>query len=186
MFLFRIILYSCLIIFSGCSTSATPAKPNLDQLVYNPASMTKTLQSLGDNLSVQVLETGVQKHNYVRISAIKLADTPVIAAISQTKLKNKMFKDIIANADVTPIGTMLFAPNSLIKRRNGMQISQVKLSSIKNPVIVKYLSGLGYTDSDTIIQRSSQFYYQEQTLDLIEYVLPSINRFLSPPITLTK
>ena len=178
MFLLRIILYSCLILFSGCSASSQPTKPSLDQLVQNSGSMTKTLNLLDPHLSVQILKTGVQGSNYVRITALKIADTPVIAAISQTNLHNKIFKAIVANANVTPIGTKLFAPNTLIKRRGNMQVNPIKLSSIKNSIIVQYLSSLGYTDTDIIIQRSSQFYYQKQTLDLVEYILPSINQFL--------
>ena len=181
MFTLRVLLLS-LLIFSGCSTqntrgSSEQLKPTLEQVVYNNASMTKTLKSLDNNLSVQILKTGVQGNNYVRIIALKLSDTPVIAAISQTNLKNKMFKDIIANADTTPIGVKLFAPDSPIKRRNDMQISQIKISAIPNSVIRSYLYSLNYTESDTITQRYSQFYYQKQTLDLIEYILPSISKF---------
>jgi chorismate-pyruvate lyase len=141
--------------------------------------MTKTLKSLDNNLSVEILKTGVQGDNYVRIIALKLSNTPVIAAISQTNLQNKLFKDIIANADTTPIGTKLFTPNSSIKRRDDMLIRKIKLSSIKNPVVTAYLSKLGYTDNDLIIERYSIFYYQQQTLDLIEYILPSIDKFVN-------
>lgn len=174
-FILRIALLG-LLALTACTTPQTP-KPNLEQLVSNQASMTKTLKSLDPDLSVQILKTGVQNDKYVRIIALKLSNTPVIAAISQTSLKNSMFKDIIANADVTPIGVKLFAPNSPIKRHADMQISEVKLSSIKNRVLRNYVANLGYTDKDVIIKRYSQFYYQKQTLDLIEYILPSINQF---------
>lgn len=174
-FILRIALLS-LLALTSCTAPQAP-KPNLEQLVSNQASMTKTLKALDPDLSVQILKTGVQNDKYVRIIALKLSNTPVIAAISQTSLKNPMFKDIIANADATPIGVKLFAPNSPIKRRADMQISEVKLSSIKNPVLHNYLASLGYTDKDVIIKRYSQFYYQKQTLDLIEYILPSINQF---------
>lgn len=167
-----------LLALTACTTPKTP-KPNLGQLVSNQASMTKTLKVLDPDLSVQILKTGVQNDKYVRIIALKLSNTPVIAAISQTSLKNPMFKDVIANADVTPIGVKLFAPNSPIKRHTNMQISEVKLNAIKNPVLHSYLASLGYTDKDIIIKRYSQFYYQKQTLDLIEYILPAINQFTS-------
>lgn len=181
MFTLRVLILS-LLIFSGCSSQNTHVnsgtlKPTLEQVVYNNASMTKTLKSLDNNLSVQILKTGVQGNNYVRIISLKLSDTPVIAAISQTNLKNKMFKDIIANADVTPIGVKLFAPDSKIKRRDDMQITQIKVRAVTNPVIRNYLYSLSYTDNDTITQRYSQFYYKQQTLDLIEYILPSISNF---------
>ncbi len=173
----RIALLS-LLALAACTTPQT-LKPNLQQIVSNQASMTKTLKSLDPDLSVQILKTGVQNDKYVRIIALKLSDTPVIAAISQTSLKNPLFKDIIANADATPIGVKLFAPNSPIKRHADMQISEIKLSSIKNRVLYNYIASLGYTDKNVIIKRYSQFYYQKQTLDLIEYILPSINQFTS-------
>ena len=176
-FILRITLLS-LLTLGACTTAQSP-KPNLEQLVSNQASMTKTLKSLDPDLSVQILKTGVQNDKYVRIIALKLSGTPVIAAISQTNLKNPLFKDIIANADVTPIGVKLFAPNSPIKRNADMQISKVELSSIKNPILHDYIASLGYTGKDAIIKRYSQFYYQKQTLDLIEYILPSINQFTS-------
>lgn len=182
MFTLRVLILS-LLIFSGCSThnntrvNSETLKPTLEQVVYNNASMTKTLKTLDNNLSVQILKTGVQGNNYVRITSLKLSDTPVIAAISQTNLKNTMFKDIIANADVTPIGVKLFAPDSKIKRRDDMQITQIKVRAITNPVIRNYLYSLSYTDNDTITQRYSEFYYKYQTMDLIEYILPSISNF---------
>lgn len=157
-------------IIVGCSTSEpnkldSVNKPTLEQLVNNKASITKSLKSLDKNLSVQILKTGTQGQNYVRIISLKLSGTPVIAAVSETNQKNAMFRDILANADVTPIGVKLFSPNSQIKRRDDMDISEVKISEIKNPVISEYLYSIGYTDNDVIIMRDSQFYYQKQTMD---------------------
>ncbi len=172
--LIKLFLLSFLIL---CSCSTTN-KPTIEQFVNNPASMTKALKSLDNDLTVKILKTGVQQLNYVRIIALKLSGTPVIVAISQTNLKNKTFKNIIANADVTPIGTKLFAPNSLIKRKAGMEINQTSIASIKNSTIQNYILGLGYTKDDNIIMRTSQFYYQKEDLDLVEYILPSINNFL--------
>ena len=176
---FRLILL-CMLMLGSCTTSPTyPGhKPTMAQVVNNPASMTKTLKALDNNLSVQMLKTGQQGTKYVRIVALKLSGTPVIAAISQTDMTNTTFKNIIANADVTPIGTKLFASDSTIKRRQNMQIRQIKLSSIKNSVITDYLLNLGYTPGTYLTERSSQFYSQMQTLDLIEYILPAMDKFV--------
>lgn len=160
----------------GCSTNNTPT---LNQIIYNKASMTTSLKSLNPDFKVQLLKTGVQGSNYVRVSSLKLANIPVIAAISQTDLKNKTFVTLLANADTQPIGKMLFSPNSKFKRNSQMTVINTTVNSISNPVIKNYLKSIGYDDSQAIIERKSQFLYNSETMDLIEYILPSIKQFIT-------
>ena len=163
----------CLSIIS-CSTN----KPTFDQLINNKDSMTKSLKGLNQNLSIEVLKTGRQSQNYVRISSLKLDNTPVIVAISKTKITNKWFCLLLVNANSSPIGNKLFAPDSEVKRGK-MIITKIYIEDIKDPVIIKYLNKLGsHLKEPFIIMRKSSFYYHEEDMDLIEYILPSINQFI--------
>ncbi len=89
--------------------------------------MTTALKALNSNFSVQVLSSGMDNFNYVRISVLKLNNVPVVAAISQTNSSNETFVSILANAHNNSIGNKLFSSNSAIKRQPGMLIKNVLL-----------------------------------------------------------
>lgn len=164
----------CLLLINGCSTE----KPTLDQIVHNPHSMTQTLKALNSNFLVQVLASGMDNSNYVRISILKLNNVPVVAAVSQTNANNKTFVSILANAHNNSIGNKLFAANSAIGREDGMRIRNILVKNIPNSTIASYLLNLGYASNQTIISRQSRFYYNSETLDIVEYILPTIGQYL--------
>ncbi|MDQ5922036.1 MAG: hypothetical protein QG673_2095 [Pseudomonadota bacterium] len=173
--LFKILLGLCLLLLNiGCHTK----KQSLWQIVHNPDSMTRSLKAINSDFSVQVLQTGESNSQYIRVSVLKLSGTPVLAAVSQTSSNNKIFVSILSSANKHSIGDALFSPNSLIKRSDNMTIKNIHLQDISNPAIFKYLIGLGYTQNQNIIARQSQFYYNKEHMDLIEYILPSINAYL--------
>ena len=162
------------------SAFAADASPSLAQLIANKGSMTTALKSLHHDFTVQLLKTGVEDNNYVRISSLKLDGTPVLAAITSTNLNNPTFVNILKNASTTPIGQMLFAPNAQIYRRDNMQIKTIDIRFIQNSCIYTYLTKtLGYQGDRKIVVRQSQFYHQNETLDITEYILPSITQFTS-------
>lgn len=171
--LFKILL-GLLLLNIGCHNK----KQSLWQIVHNPDSMTKSLKAINSDFSVQVLQTGESGSQYIRVSVLKLSGTPVLAAVSQTNSNNKIFVAILSGANKHSIGEVLFSPNSSIKRSDNMIIKDIHLHDISNPVIFKYLISLGYAQNQNIIARQSQFYYNKERMDLIEYILPSINTYL--------
>lgn len=154
----------------------------LNALIYNPQSMTKSLKKLNPNLTVTVLDSGIQKHNdkqyYERNIALNLENIPILVATSQTTTYNKMFLDILQNSGTKPIGEKLFAASSSIKRNPVMDISKISIADIDNNILYKYLLNLGYHKNDLIIMRKSYFDYNKETMQLIEYILPTINKFI--------
>lgn len=171
------------ILISSCSISHNASdisnRPNLAQVVNNHGSMTHTLKLLDKDLSVDVLKAGVESDKYERIVALKLSRITVIVAISQTNIHNKVFKDLIANSDVTPLGVKLFAPGSPYKRLDNIQINHINLLMVGNKEVRDYLGSLGYSNSSDIIERTSQFAYQSEILNLVEYILQAMNDFVS-------
>lgn len=152
-------------------------KPTINQLLDNKQSMTGQLEDLDSDLTVDVLYSGVENKKFERIVSLNLADEPVLIGVSQARQSSPYFVNILKNANTTPIGMVLFAPNSQI-RRDDMQVETIHLSSIKDIIVKEYLSELGYNYDTHIYKRVSTFRYKKQSMQLIEYILPSINQFL--------
>lgn len=168
--LFTTILVSC--------ADPTPPPQTFNQFLYNKSSMTKQLESLDNNLTVLILYSGMQDNVFKRITSLNLSNRPVIIGLSQAQTGSPDFVDILKHADTTPIGKILFAPKSGISRDPDMQVEQVYLKYIADKTVKNYMTGLGYTDNDIIYKRTSIFRKDKQTLQVIEYILPSIHAWL--------
>lgn len=164
------------------STTASPkqqveAQPKtLEDLINNKGSMTKALESLSSNFTVELLKNGIISNNYVRISSLKLDNTPVIAAVVSTNVTNSTFVTILRNANTTPIGKMLFAKDSGITRSD-MKVNVMIVQDVKNEIAHAYLNKIGYADKTHIVARDSVFTHDKETLDITEYVLPSMTKY---------
>lgn len=174
--LFALALVSCAELKSPPKSQPSKQPQTLEELINNRDSMTKALQSLSHNFSVELIKNGVVSNNYVRISSLKLDNTPVIEAIVSTNVSNQTFVTILRNANTTPIGKMLFAKNSGIVR-NDMKVSVMTVQDIKNPIAHDYLNKIGYDDKTHIVARNSEFTHQKETLEITEYILPSMTKY---------
>ena len=164
---------------SNAQTASLSQQHALALIINNRSSMTKSLKDLHHKFSIQLLHDGIKGNNYVRISALKLDDTPVVAAISSTSLNDPTFVDILRHASTASIGKRLFATNSPIKRRDNMKIYPIDVNAIIDPTIHSYLTlSLKYSSKQKIIARQSQFYYNNETMDLTEYILPTLIGFI--------
>lgn len=171
----------------GCanfnSAAAAPKQPQaeaqpktLEELINNKGSMTKALLSLSPNFTVELLKNGIISNNYVRVSSLKLDNNPVITAVVSTNVTDSTFVTILRNANTTPIGKMLFAKDSGITRSD-MKVNVMIVQDIKNEVAHTYLNKIGYTDKTHIVARDSVFTHGKETLDITEYVLPSMTKY---------
>ena len=172
------VLISCAAITPGKSVEQQPPQ-TLEDLINNKGSMTKALESLHRNLTVELLKNGVLANEYVRISSLKLESMPVITAIVSTNVANPTFVNILRNASTTPIGKMLFAPGADIHRRDSMKIIVLTVHDIPNEVVHKYINSLGYNDATHLVARKSEFYHQTETMEITEYILPSMTKYFS-------
>lgn len=180
------IFVSLLIVSCANFNSAPPASPKqpqaetqpktLEDFINNKDSMTKALQSLSPNFTVELLKNGIISNNYVRISSLKLDNTPVIVAIVSTNVTNSTFVTILRNANTTPIGKMLFAKDSGITRSD-MKVNIMIVQDVKNEIAHSYLNKIGYTDKTHIVARDSVFTHDKETLNITEYVLPSMTKY---------
>lgn len=151
----------------------------ISTIINNKKSMTASLKQLNNHFSVSVLFNGLENKQYRRIVAIKLESTPVLVAMSSTSLKNKTFYNILSNSKDSSIGLKLFASNGKIKRDQNMQITKLKIKDIENNGVHNYILSLGYNDDQRTIKRSSIFRHQNESMQLTEYILPSINEFIT-------
>ena len=171
-----------LMINTSCANSnnnpITTDNAKITAIVNNKQSMTTALKKLNNNFTVNLLYSGVESNNYKRIVDLKLSNTTVLVAVSSTKISNPTFMDILSNAQSSSIGLKLFAPNSHIKRDPNMNIQHIKVSQISSDILINHLVKLNYNLGQTIIQRTSVFYYKNESMTLFEYVLPSLNQFM--------
>lgn len=160
----------------------------LDRLIYNPKSMTSMLNLLGNDLRVYVLRNQIickhQKYYYQRNVVIKLDNIPIILATSLTALSNKTFVNILKNANSNPIGYQLFATNSNIKRSPMMCICKIyNTKKIGSYIFENYLSNIKLDKLDAltveyIVKRKSYFNLKRESMQLTEYILPTIKQFI--------
>ena len=174
MWFFSMQLISC------ATTNNVKPVPNtrLDEIINNPKSMTSSLKTLDNHFSVNLLYTGIESGYYKRFVDLKLENTTVIVASSSTKLTNTTFLDILSQSKGNSIGLMLFSPTSKIKRLPNMSIRHIQIQQINSLILYNHLIKLGYKPTQEIISRASTFYYKNETMMLIEYILTSINQFL--------
>ena len=178
----KVILLAWLIlILASCanvgSNSSKPQEQTLEEFINNKGSMTVALKKLSPNFSVELLKNGVIANNYVRISSLKLDNTPVLAAYVSTNVSNQTFVQILRNASTTPIGKMLFAPGADIHRRDDMKITVMTVHEVNSAILHDYLHKIGYDDSTHIVARYSEFYHKDETLSITEYILPSMTKY---------
>ena len=175
-------LIGLLMFNTACSTTNTNIKPSseskLSTIINNKQSMTVALKKLNNNFSVNLLYSGIESDCYKRLVALKLESTTVLVAVSSTKITNQTFLNILSSSSSSSIGLKLFAPNSQIKRDPNMDIKYIEISQISSLILQRYLISLNYKLNQTIIQRTSTFYYKNESMKLFEYILPSINQFI--------
>ena len=134
-------------------------------------STTQHFRSWSDDYRLEVLEHGVVGDSFQRLVVIFVDKIPVMLGLSETKLVNPLFLDILQNAGLVPIGVRLFAPDCGIKRMDA-KIGQINTDSVINKAAIAYL--LQNSVTGDIYYRQSNFVYQEQKMILKEYILPGL------------
>lgn len=147
-----------------------------NELLNSCGSMTKQLEKMGHQLTVELIYEGRVNNNFCRYTILKLDNIPVILALSQTIQNNTTFSTLLQNANNTPIGKFLFAPNSNIIR-NEVIISQINTISITDKKLSQYIIS-NYNQLQNLFQRESVFHYQDENMSLIEIILPELTGFI--------
>ena len=178
LFLFFLQLTNCAAFKSYDKPSQNQQPQTLEELINNRGSMTEALQSLKHTFSVELIKNGIISNDYVRISSLKLDNTPVITAVVSTNVSNATFVSILRNANTTPIGKILFAKNSGVTRGN-MKIDVMTVNDIDNTIAKAYINKIGYDNKTHIVARSSQFLHDKEVLIVTEYVLPSMTKYFN-------
>lgn len=176
-------LISLFVLLVSCAVSNVPPQ-SLNAFLYNKASMTEQLKHLDKDFKVILLYSGMEGSNFKRISSLNLSGKPVLVGLSLAKTGSPYFVDLLKNADTTPIGKILFAKDSGVSRDPNMEVEQVYLNYISDSTAKAYISSLGYTNSDVIYKRTSIFRKGEESMQLIEYILPSIHNWIKTPAKL--
>lgn len=161
----------------SCASSSPPPK-TFNEFLYNQSSMTKQLESLDSNFRVFLLYSGIEGNNYKRISSLNLSNKPVIVGVSQTSTGSPYFFSLLKKAETAPLGKSLFAKDSGVTRDPNMKVDQVYLNYISDDTVKNYIAGLGYTNNDVIYKRMSIFHKDKQSMQVDEYILPSIHNWI--------
>lgn len=164
---------------SSCSTTGYDSTSNYNDsnLIGNKDSTTVPDRTLNEHYSLKILSTGVSGNNYVRISSVSLDDMVIIAAISETSLNNKTFVNILKNSGTKSIADSVFHLSPVFRRKGNFKISNIIVDEVKNPTVHSYLLGLGYKNSKHLVERTSIFTYRNETMKLVEYLLPSVEDY---------
>ncbi len=148
---------------------------NVMEFLADYGSTTKHFKTWSDEYFLEVIEHGVVGDVFSRLVVIFVDKIPVMLGLSETKLSNLTFLEILQNAGVTPIGVRLFAPNSGIKRIESF-IGKIDTKTINNQTIKSYL--VQSNVSGVIYYRQSNFVMDDEILTLKEFILPGLNDVL--------
>lgn len=167
-----------LYLLASCADTHLPPPQTFNDFLYNQSSMTKQLLSLDNSLKVTLLFSGMDGSTFKRISSLSLKNKPVIIALSQARIGNPYFINLLQNANTTPIGKILFAGDSGVFRDPNMEVEQVYLDFISDHTVKTAIAGLGYTNRDIFYKRTSIFRKDKQSMQVVEYILPSIHYWI--------
>lgn len=148
----------------------------INEFLADYGSTTQHFKSWSNDYFLEVLDQGVIGDSFQRLVVIYLDKIPVMLGYSKCKLDNFIFTDILKNAGLIPIGVRLFAPESGISRVEA-DIGLIDFNDIENSKIKNYLFEAKYTQK--IHYRSSSFVVLNQSMKLIEYVLPGLIEILA-------
>ncbi|NNM60311.1 MAG: hypothetical protein HKM04_10930 [Legionellales bacterium] len=163
----------------ACADRNPPPPPTFSQFLYSQTSMTKQLEDLNSKLTVEILYSKMEGHrNFDRIVSLKLQNKPVIVGVSQANRDNPYFVDLLKDASTKPIGKILFSKDSGVTRDPNMRVEKINLSAISDVIVRTYMMNLGYSNQDVIYKRTSIFHKDKESMQVIEYVLPSIHNWL--------
>lgn len=155
-----------------------PQHAEFEELLNSCGSMTQQLENLGQQLSVKLIHEGIEGEHFCRYSLLHLNQRAVVIACSQANLSAEFFCQLLKNANVTPIGKFLFAAGSQVQRNNAMDIKLVSSAQISKLQLQQYLNQ-NYRNNQEFWQRTSQFNYRNEQLNLIEIILPEFEEFFS-------
>lgn len=157
---------------------AYPKHPEFEELLNSCGSMTQQLESLGKQLTVKLIHEGIEGEYFCRYSLLHLNQRAVVIACSKAHLTDGFFCQLLKNANITPIGKFLFATGSQVQRNDEMNIELVNSSQINESQLQQYLKQ-NYRSSQEFWQRTSQFSYGNESLNLIEIILPEFEEFFN-------
>lgn len=155
-----------------------PQHAEFEELLNSCGSMTQQLENLGKQLSVKLIHEGIEGEYFCRYSLLHLNNRAVVIACSQAHLSAEFFCQLLKNANVIPIGKFLFAAGSQVQRNNAMDIKLVSSAQISKLQLQQYLNQ-NYRNNQEFWQRTSQFNYRNEQLNLIEIILPEFEEFFS-------
>ena len=148
---------------------------NIIDFLADFGSTTKTFKTWSDEYSLDVIENGIMGDVFCRLVVIFVDKMPVMLGLSETRLSNPKFLDILKNAGSTPIGVRLFAANSGISRIEPfigqLDTEAVTIRAIKDSLVQYGASGMIY-------YRQSNFVIDNEIMTLQELVLPGLNDVL--------
>lgn len=147
----------------------------VEEFLKDYGSTTSSFKQMSDKYRLDVLSNGFIGEEFYRIVAIYVDDLGVMLGLSVTHQNHATFLDILQNAKHIPIGVQLFNPENQITRTN-VSIFKINVSQITNLIITDYLALNGIIGE--IYVRQSDFIKNNETMSLIEYILPGLEVLL--------
>ena len=152
--------------------------PKLHELLHSYGSMTSQLEALGQEFSVSLIHEAQEGAYFRRYTYLNLNHKPVILACSSCLVQDVFFTQLLMHAKTIPIGKFLFASESAIQRLPNMQIHKLPLAAIFPPQLQLILKNSQlFEPPQSVWQRHSRFSYQTEQLEVIEILLPALEKF---------
>ncbi len=146
------------------------------KFLENYGSTTISFKQMSDKYHLTILADGFIKDIFHRIVAIYVDDIGVMIGFSLTNKTCQTFLDILQNAKHVPIGVQLFDHKNKITRAS-LVIDKIDVSLIDNQIISDYMRNNQIT-GEIYVRRSTFIKYNEK-MELLEYVLPSLEQLLN-------
>lgn len=148
----------------------------LQELLYEPGSLTQKLLGICCNLNLQVLKCERVGEIFKRVVIIKLNNTPVVLAISTTFVEYLTFTNILQSSNSNPIGLQLFVKSSSNIKRSSLKVIKLSHTTSKSSIIQNQ-------ENKDLLEtalylRFSIFKCKEELLLLKEYMLNGIEFFV--------
>ncbi|MBY0379960.1 MAG: hypothetical protein K2P99_06125 [Burkholderiales bacterium] len=145
-----------------------PTPSTLDNSVYNQDSQNLILHSVSNAVGSTLLDQGTYGDNYVAVYAITLKNKPAAVSVMSTAANSTYFINILRSPDMS---NNLFAANTDIIHST-TTVTDVSYNDIKNATAKKYIASLGFNEKTRFLKRSTNFYKDNQTLTMNDYLLP--------------
>lgn len=154
---------------AGCAGYMAPTPATLENSVYSQNASNIILHSVSDLLRTQELYRGFVAGNYTVVFALSLQNKPAAVSVLSATRRSPYFINLLKSSSISE--TIFSNTSDVI--HGSTTITKVSYNSIYNLAAREYLTSVGFNKASTFLVRTTYFYKNQETLTVIDYVIPS-------------